>query len=108
MTPQGGQWFGIPVIVSDSCTAGTMTLIDVTGLVGDIDRFEITTSGQGALQMVTTPDSPPSSSTVTLSLWQNNLVGMNATLWFGIEKQRAAASATMTNIAWNVSPDSPA
>ncbi|TGQ15920.1 phage major capsid protein [Mesorhizobium sp. M00.F.Ca.ET.217.01.1.1] len=108
MSPSGGIWFGIQTIVTDACTAGTMTLIDVTGLVGGIESFEIVSSGNGAVQMETVPDSPPTASTVTLSLWQSNLVGLNATLWFGIEKHRAAASATITDIAWSVSPDSPA
>ncbi len=106
MTPQGGAFLGLPALVSETVADGTLRLIDAASFAGDIEGVELATSKAATLDLGLPPDSPETSSTVPISLWQHNLTAIKATVYFGVKKLRSAAAAEVTGIA--NSPDSPA
>jgi hypothetical protein len=106
MTPQGGAFLGLPALVSETVADGTLRLIDAASFGGDIEGIELATSKAATLDLGLPPDSPETSSTVPISLWQHNLTAIKATVYFGVKKLRSAAAAEVTGIA--NSPDSPA
>jgi HK97 family phage major capsid protein len=86
MNLTGGSLFGVPVLTStaapttgDSPDNQIIALIDAAGIAVADAGLVITASGEGDVQMSDSPDSPPTEATVTVSLWQRNLVGILAT-----------------------------
>lgn len=101
MTPQGGEICGMPAIVSDGLTAGTIVVVDASQIAAGAGTVEVDASKQASLQMETTPDSPPSATTVALSLWQQNMTGLKALRFFGAERLRDAAVAVVSGVTYS-------
>lgn len=96
MTMQGGSLVGFPVIVSDAVpntSDGSMIVFlnanDI--FFSDDGPVTIDASREASLQMNTTPDNPTSASTVMISLWQRNLIGLRAERYMNWKKRRAQA-----------------
>lgn len=96
----GGQLFGLPVIVSENVPASGGSPTDGAAIVllkqsdvllADDDMVTIDASREASLQMETTPDSPATASTVLTSLWQHNMIGIRAERFVTWKKRRDEA-----------------
>jgi HK97 family phage major capsid protein len=99
-TWNGGSIAGIPVVVSDSVTAGQLILVDASGVAAASLDFELEDARHVTLDLNDAPDSPPTASTVGTSLWQQNLVALRCTRYFGVERLRTSAVAIIENVAF--------
>jgi HK97 family phage major capsid protein len=96
----GGSIFGMPVVTSENIPAeggspagnrivllkpGEIFMADNGGIVVDVSR-------EASVQMNTAPDDPATASTVHVSFWQNNLVGIRAERFINWLKRRSAAA----------------
>lgn len=96
----GGVLEGIPVIVSENIAAptgspGDGTLIVAINaseiLLADDGGIEIDISREASLLMDSSPDSPETSSSVPVSLWQHNMVAFKAERFINWAKRRSGA-----------------
>lgn len=107
MGPQGGTVLNTPALVTDGLSAGTVSLIDGSGLAGEIEGIQLTSARHASVQLDDAPDSPATASTTLVNLWQHNLRGVKADCYFATNRLRAAAVATVSAVAWG-SANSPA
>jgi HK97 family phage major capsid protein len=100
ITVNGGMLEGIPVIVSENIAAPTGSPADGTLIVAinanevmlaDDGGIEIDVSREASLQMDSAPDSPETASTVTVNLWQHNMVAFKAERYITWAKRRSQA-----------------
>ena len=100
LTMTGGSMLGFPVIVSETvqATGGSPAVGDniiflVPGeiMLADDGGVNIDISREASLQMETAPDSPLTASTITVSLWQHNLIAIKAERFINWQKRRTAA-----------------
>lgn len=100
MTPNGGTLLGFPVIVSNSCPAGEIILINAGEiLLADDGVVRLDSSNQATLDM-DGGDSPD------VNLWQKNLIGIRAERWITYKKARAGAVNRITSAAYGpTAPD---
>lgn len=98
--PNGGTLEQIPVVTSENIVAtggspadgGMIVAINAPEiLLADDGGVEIDVSTEASLQMNTAPDSPETASTVTVSLWQHNMVGIRAERFINWKKRRDGA-----------------
>ena len=106
LTMNGGDLLGLPVITSENIpsTGGSPTdgdpIIIVSQpdiLLADDGQVTIDASREASLQMDTAPDSPATASTVMISLWQQNQIGLRAERWVNWAKRRSTAVAYISN-----------
>jgi HK97 family phage major capsid protein/HK97 family phage prohead protease len=78
----GGTLFGFPVITSTNIVPGAsgdrIYLLETSEILFADDGVMLDISREASLQMNDAPDSPATATTVLVSLWQNNLVGIRA------------------------------
>lgn len=103
MSPNGGVVGGMQVLVSDASTA-TMTVVDASQIAAASLAIELDSANAATVQMDSAPDSPPTGNTNLISLWQNNLVGVKATRYWGAARLRSTAVATVSGVAYGNSP----
>ena len=99
----GGTFFGLPVITSNSMPidTGTDTYIVLLNqsdiLLADEGGIRIDVSREASLQM----DSAPSDAAASLvSLWQENLIGLRAERWITWTRRRAAAVSVLEDVSY--------
>jgi hypothetical protein len=98
---QGGNISGIEVVPSDGVAAGTMLLVDSSQVVVANEGLTFDDSRQALIQMEdTTMDSPPTSSTAYISLFQQNWLGLKAERWMAVTKLTSTGVAAVTGIAY--------
>jgi hypothetical protein len=98
---QGGNVAGIQILPSDGVAAGTMLLVDSSQVVCANEGITIDASTEATVQMEdTTPDSPPTSSTAYVSLFQQNWLGLKAERWVAFTKLTSAACVAITGVAY--------
>jgi HK97 family phage major capsid protein/HK97 family phage prohead protease len=99
--------FGLPVIASQvvpgtTSPAGDMIVLcrasDI--LIADDGGVTIDVSREASLQMDTAPDDPTSATTVLVSLYQNNLVGIRAERYINWQRRRDQAVAWISGAAY--------
>lgn len=96
--PDGGTLYGIPVLTG--AIGSRVVILDPTALlIADDDGLDITISRQGTVEFDTVATSPPTASTVMVSLWQQGLVGFKIDR-FVAWKMARANSAMYTNVAY--------
>jgi hypothetical protein len=109
MTVNGGEVAGISVLTSDQMpTSGNSPsedralLIDASGIIagGDGDQIAVDVARHASLALDTSPDSPETSTTNLVSLWQHNRIALKAERLFGFDIGRATAVAALHSIAW--------
>lgn len=99
LTPEGGRLLGYPTVVSNSCPAGSIILINPSDvLVADDGVVRLDASNQASLDM-------SNSTTATYSLWQRNMIGIRAERWITYKKRRSAAVAMIDTAAYGPQPD---
>lgn len=99
----GGTLEGYPVITSEAVVADTngsyiVFLNQRDVFLADDGAVTIDVSREASVQMNTTPDNPTSASTVMVSLWQRNLVGIRAERYINWKKRRSAAVGYITHV----------
>ena len=106
MTPTGGTLIGYPYIASENlpATGGSPTdgypLILANAseiLLADDGQVIVDASNQASVNMDSAPDSPPSGTTVLVSLWQMNMTGIRAERWINWVKRRSTAVQFIQN-----------
>ena len=94
MTVSGGVIQGVKVVVSDAAE-DTGTLVDASQVATESDLITLAPADHASIQM---DDDPTSGATTLVSLWQNNLTGLSAERWFGVEVLRSTAVALITGM----------
>lgn len=100
----GGIFFGLPVVLSENVVANAGSGSPITGdggriilakaseiLLADDGQVMLDASREASLQMDSAPTNPPTASTVMVSLWQMNMVGLRAERFINWKKRRAGA-----------------
>jgi HK97 family phage major capsid protein len=90
----GGSILGVPVVTSSA--AGTnIVIIDQSGILyADDGATTIDVSREASLQMDSAPASPADATTVLVSLWQHNMVGLR------VERYATWARARMSSVSY--------
>jgi HK97 family phage major capsid protein len=97
----GGTLGGLPVVTSESVPAGLVILANASEiLLADDGDIMLDVSREASLQMNSTPDNPATATTVMVSLWQNNLVGLRAERYITWKRRRAASVYYLTGAAY--------
>ncbi len=100
MSITGGTIFGIPVIVSNNVGTSVILVHAPSILFADEGGVRIDVSREASVQMDSAPDSPATATTVLVSLWQNNLVGLRAERMITWKRARTAAVRYITAAAY--------
>jgi HK97 family phage major capsid protein len=96
----GGTFMGLPVILSENIPAnatsgseGTRIILAKASeiLLADDGETMLDVSSEASLQMDSAPDAAPSATTVFVSLWQMNMIGIRAERYINWAKRRAGA-----------------
>lgn len=102
----GGTLQGLPVIASENLpgTGGSPTdgyplilLKQRDILLADDGQVTVDASREASLQMDTSPDSPTTGSTLLVSLWQQNMLGIRAEKEINWVKRRSTSVAFIQN-----------
>lgn len=105
ITMMGGSLLGFPVVTSENIPASTGSPADgypivfvMPGeiLMADDGGVAIDMSREASLQMDTTPDSPWTASTVTVNLWQHNMIAIKAERFINWKARRTTAVGLIT------------
>jgi hypothetical protein len=91
---------GVPALVSDQVPAGTVLAVDATGIIGDSDLITVDASRHTSLDMGGPPDSPPTSATNVVPLWQLNLAALRAERHYGFSIARSGSVAALSGVSW--------
>lgn len=100
----GGTFFGLPVILSENIPAGATGSRIILAkaneiLLADDGEVLLDSSNQASLEMDSAP-ATPSATTVMVSLWQHNMVGIRAERYVNWAKRRAGAVQYIDNAAY--------
>lgn len=96
----GGTFMGLPVVLSENIPAnatsgseGTRIILAKASeiLLADDGETMLDVSSEASLQMDSAPDASPSATTVFVSLWQMNMIGIRAERFINWAKRRAGA-----------------
>jgi HK97 family phage major capsid protein/HK97 family phage prohead protease len=103
ITMSGGTFFGLPVVVSE--TVGNIVILarapDI--LLADDGQVTIDVSREASVQMDDAPTNPVTASTVLVSLWQHNLIGIRAERMVSWVKGRSQAVQYLSGVNWGQS-----
>jgi HK97 family phage major capsid protein len=104
----GGTFFGLPVVTSQSngllnTSANGKVVILANApeiLLADDGQVAIDVSREASLQLNDAPDNPATASTVLVSLWQQNLVGIKAERFINWTKARSTSVSWINSVNW--------
>lgn len=97
---EGGTYKGLNFITSQAAGGNVIALQPSLILYADDGGVTIDASREASLQMDSAPASPADATTVLISLWQNNLVGLRAERFVNWAKGNANAVKYLTATAW--------
>jgi HK97 family phage major capsid protein/HK97 family phage prohead protease len=89
--PTGGSAEGINIVTSNAAGTNVIALQPSAVLYADEGGVMIDVSREASVQMDSAPASPADATTVLVSLWQHNLVGLRAERWINWVRGRDAA-----------------
>jgi len=99
-TRGGGTLAGMPVVISSGIThdtsGGSLGIVDAAAIVVAAGDAGVDVSREAAVEMNSTPTSPPTAATVLISLWQHNMTGVKVERFLNWAKARADAAALVT------------
>jgi hypothetical protein len=103
MTPNGGTWYGRPVIVTDQLpveTAGQVDILlcDASGVAAEIELAPRVATAQAAALDV--QDDADGSASEVVSLWQTNSVAVRAEQLAAVTRMRATAVAAIADASY--------
>jgi len=110
----GGTLLGLPVITSENIPtqaavtgppaipAGSRIILAKASeiLLADDGQTMLDVSSEASLQMDSAPDAPATATTVFVSLWQMNMIGIRAERYINWGKRRAGAVQYITGTAY--------
>jgi HK97 family phage major capsid protein len=96
----GGTINGIKVVTSQTAGALVIGVAEPLILLADDGGIEIDTSEEASLQMSDAPMDPADATTVYVSLWQANLIGLRAERFIHWLRTQASAVNYLTGAAW--------
>lgn len=101
----GGEIWGVPVITSENVPADSnspsdniIVLIDAAEILLAEGNIEFEVLRHASLQLETVPDSPPTASTVMVSLWQRNLIGLGVNRYVRWQRRREGSVAYISGV----------
>lgn len=106
----GGSLLGIPIVASNNIPSTTgspsegypmILALAPEILLADDGAVTLDVSREASLQMDTAPDSPPTASTVTVSLWQQNLIAIKAERFINWKLRRSTAVAYIQSAVYS-------
>ena len=98
-TATGGSLMGIPVVASEAVVGNLSILVKASEiLLADDGGVTLDASREASLQMDSAPMSPADATTVMVSLWQLNLVGLRAERFINWKKRNAAAVGMLNGV----------
>jgi HK97 family phage major capsid protein/HK97 family phage prohead protease len=100
ITMNGGSYRGINFVVSNAAGGNVIALQPSYILYADDGGVTIDASQEASLQMDSAPASPADATTVYVSLWQTNTVGLRAERFVNWNKANANAVKYLTATAW--------
>ena len=98
----GGSAEGISVVTSNAAGSNVILLSPPAVLYADDGGVTIDVSKDASVQMDSAPVSPADATTVLVSLWQNNLVGLRAERFINWKRAINAGVALVTGAAYTV------
>jgi HK97 family phage major capsid protein/HK97 family phage prohead protease len=96
----GGSYRGMTFITSNTATTNVIALQPALVLFADDGGVTIDASGEASLQMDSAPMSPADATTVYVSLWQNNCVGLRAERFITWKRVGVNAVKYLTAASW--------
>ena len=96
MTTSGGTLFGMPVVVSNSVGTRVILMHAPSILFADEGGVRIDVSREASVQMDSAPTDTVDATTVYISLWQRNLIGLRAERMITWIRARTAAVTYLT------------
>jgi HK97 family phage major capsid protein/HK97 family phage prohead protease len=100
LTMDGGSVQGITVVTSQAAATNVIALQPQLILYADDGGVTIDASREASLQMDSAPMSPADATTVMVSLWQNNLVGLRAERFVNWKRAMTNAVKYLTAAAY--------
>ena len=98
-TATGGTLMGLPVVASEAVPGNYIILVKASEiLLADDGGVTLDASREASLQMDSAPASPADATTVMVSLWQLNLVGLRAERYINWKKRNAAAVSMLNGV----------
>jgi HK97 family phage major capsid protein len=104
---QGGTLAGVEVIPSDGVPSGQMIAVDAGAVAASSSALGVEILREGDIELSDAPDSPETSSTTKVSLWQHDLTALLMRRRFGCELLRTTGAAMISGINYYTS-NSPA
>jgi hypothetical protein len=97
----GGEIFpDVTAIASDAIASTAALLVDATALAGNSDAIIPGRSEQSTSQLESSPDSPPTAATTTLSLWQSDMLALRTERFFGYTIMRTTGIASLSGVSY--------
>jgi HK97 family phage major capsid protein/HK97 family phage prohead protease len=96
----GGSYRGINFVTSQAAAGLVIAVQPGLVLYADDGGVTIDASREASVQMDSAPASPPDATTVLVSLWQNNLVGLRAERFINWKRANANAVKYLTAAAY--------
>jgi HK97 family phage major capsid protein/HK97 family phage prohead protease len=100
ITAQGGTLYGMPVVISNNCSTRVILVHAPSILFADEGGVQIDVSREASVQMDSAPTDPADATTVFVSLWQKNLVGLRAERMITWIRARTAGVRYITGAAY--------
>jgi HK97 family phage major capsid protein len=91
LTMKGGNILGVPVVTSQAAGSVVALVHAQSILFADDGGVNIDVSREATVEMNTAPTSPVTASSVLVSLWQSNLVGLRAERFINWKRARTTA-----------------
>ena len=99
--PQGGTLpGGINVVTSQTASSLVVLVAPSEILIADDGQVNVDVSREASVQMDSAPDNPAQATTVMVSLWQNNLVGLRAERFINWVRARPVSVEYLTAAGW--------
>lgn len=98
VTVVGGDIWGIPVLTTVAA-GDRIVLLDAAEVLFADDGIDLDSSGQANVEMVTNPGTP-TASTVLVSMWQMNLVGLMVRRYVRWRRRREGAVAYISGVTF--------
>lgn len=101
--PVGGELLMLPALVSSEVAAGTLYLVDGSGIAASSEAITLSASNEVSLEMLDSAlaqDSIVGTGANLVSMFQTNSTAILAKSWFGAERFRANSVAILNTIAW--------
>jgi HK97 family phage major capsid protein len=105
----GGTFFGLPVVLSENIPPNVATGDEGARIIlakaseillADDGETMLDVSSEASLQMDSAPDAVPSATTVFVSLWQMNMIGIRAERYINWGKRRPGAVQYIDSAAY--------